>query len=84
MAGIAACGAWLRAFLWTDRVWLIAVLLVVAGIALVLAQRVHAVGAYRDAFARHRRVAVVLAALAVLGVAAALHDQPYPLLMLCT
>jgi len=83
VAGIAACGAWLWAFLWTDRVWLIAALLVVAGIALVLTQRV-AVGAYRGAFARHRRVAVVLAALAVFGVAAALHDQPYPLLMLCT
>ncbi|HET8585049.1 MAG TPA: branched-chain amino acid ABC transporter permease [Casimicrobiaceae bacterium] len=84
VAGIAACGAWLWAFLWTDRVWLIAALLVVAGIALVLTQRVDAVGTYREAFARHRRVAVVLAALAVLGVAAALHDQPYPLLMLCT
>ncbi|HEY3460875.1 MAG TPA: branched-chain amino acid ABC transporter permease [Casimicrobiaceae bacterium] len=84
VAGIAACGAWLWAFLWTDRVWLIAALLVVAGIALVLSQRVDAVGTYREAFARHRRVAVVFAALAVLGVAAALHDQPYPLLMLCT
>jgi len=84
VVGIAACGAWLWAFLATDRVWLVAALLVVAAIAFVLVPRVDAVGAYRDAFARHRRVAVALSALAVLGVGVALYDQPYPLLMLCT
>ena len=83
-AGIGACAAWLWAFFATDHVWLLGVLLLFAAAALVLAQRVEALRNCRDAFARYRRVAVALAALAVLGVAAALRDQPYPLLMLCT
>lgn len=81
---VAAGGAWLWAFLSTDRVSLLAALLVAAGAALVLAQRVRSIATWRENFARHPRVATVLVAIAVLAVAAALYDEPYPLLMLCT
>ncbi|HEX7327429.1 MAG TPA: branched-chain amino acid ABC transporter permease [Casimicrobiaceae bacterium] len=80
----AAGGAWLWAFLATDRVLFLAALLVVAGAALVLAQRVRRIAAWRESFAQHPRLATVLAAIAVLAVAAVLYDAPYPLLMLCT
>ena len=83
-AGIAAAAVWLWAFLATDRVWVVGVLLAIAGVALVVAQRAPAAAVRRGTFTRHRRAAFVSGAVSVLGVAAALHDQPYPLLMLCT
>jgi ABC-type branched-subunit amino acid transport system permease subunit len=80
--GIAAIGVWLWAFLATDRILVLAALLVLAAVAFVLTQRIAA--RHRQALAARPRVAIALVGLAVLGVAIALHDQPYPLLMLCT
>ena len=84
LVAAAAGGAWLWAFLATDRISLIAALLVAAVAALVLAQRVRSIATYRENFARHPRLLTLLATIAVLAVAAALYDEPYPLLMLCT
>jgi ABC-type branched-subunit amino acid transport system permease subunit len=84
VATIVAGGAWLWAFLATDRVWVLAALLVAAAVALVLTQRGEAGARYRRTVASSPRLGVALAAVAVIGVAAALYDQPYPLLMLCT
>jgi ABC-type branched-subunit amino acid transport system permease subunit len=82
--GIAAVAAWLWAFLVTDRVAILGALLAVAAIAFVLAQRSAVAKRYGLALARRPRMGVAFAAIGVLAVAAALHDQPYPLLMLCT
>lgn len=79
---VAAIGAWLWAFLATDRVGVLATLLAVAAVAFVLAQRL--APRYRRALTARPRVATSLVVLAVCAVAAALRDQPYPLLMLCT
>lgn len=79
---VAAIGAWLWAFLATDRVGVLATLLAVAAVAFVLAQRL--APRYRRALTARPRVATSLVVLAVCAVAVALRDQPYPLLMLCT
>lgn len=81
-AAVAAIGAWLWAFLATDRVGVLATLLAVAAVAFVLAQR--AAPRYRRALTARPRVATSLVVLVVCAVAAALRDQSYPLLMLCT
>lgn len=79
---VAAIGAWLWAFLATDRVGVLATLLAVAAVAFVLAQRL--APRYRRALTARPRAATSLVVLAVCAVAVALRDQPYPLLMLCT
>ena len=83
-ATIAVAGVWLWAFLSTDSVWLFASLIVVAILALALFQRFDAPGRYCRALATRPRLATLFAVLAVVGVAAGLHDDAYPLLMLCT
>lgn len=84
IGGIVACGVWLWAFLATDRVWVLTVLLIAAAIGFVLTQRAHAAARCRSALAAHPRLGMTVSVLAVLVVAAALRDQAYPLLMLCT
>jgi ABC-type branched-subunit amino acid transport system permease subunit len=83
-AGVAALAAWLWAFLATDSVAILGALLVVAAVAFVLAQRTGVLRRYTRALASRPRIGMTLAATGVLAVAAALNDQPYPLLMLCT
>jgi ABC-type branched-subunit amino acid transport system permease subunit len=82
--GIVAVAAWLWAFLATDRVAVLGALLAVAAVAFVFGQRSEAARRYAVALARRPRLGIVLAVIGVLAVAGALHDQPYPLLMLCT
>jgi ABC-type branched-subunit amino acid transport system permease subunit len=82
IAGVAAMAAWLWAFLATDRLVILAVLLAAAAAAFLLAERVP--GRYRRALAERPRLGIAVVALAIVGVAAALREEPYPLLMLCT
>lgn len=81
-AAVAAIGAWLWAFLATDSVGVLAGLLAFAAAAFVFGRR--AAPRYRRALAARPRMATSLGVLTVCVVAVALHDQPYPLLMLCT
>jgi ABC-type branched-subunit amino acid transport system permease subunit len=83
-AAIALGGVWLWAFLSTDSVWLFASLIVVAILALAFFERFDAAGRYRRTLATRPRLATLFVVLAVVGVAAGLHDDAYPLLMLCT
>ncbi|MGH8801896.1 MAG: ABC transporter permease subunit, partial [Casimicrobiaceae bacterium] len=84
IGGIVACGVWLWAFLATDRVWVLTALLIAAAIGFVLTQRSHVAARCRSALAVHPRLGMTVSVLAALGVTAALRDQAYPLLMLCT
>ncbi|HJU24223.1 MAG TPA: branched-chain amino acid ABC transporter permease [Casimicrobiaceae bacterium] len=83
-AAIALGGVWLWAFLSTDSVWLFASLIAVAILALAFFQRFDVAGRYGRALATRPRLATLFAVLATVGVAAGLHDDAYPLLMLCT
>ena len=84
VAGVAALAAFVWLFLAAEKVWLVVALIVFGVAAGFVAQRSSRVARHERALARYPRLAAGLGVVAVLAVAAAFHDQPYPLLMICT
>lgn len=84
VAGVAALAAFVWLFLAAEKVWLVVALIVVGGAAGFAAQRSARIARHQRALARYPRLGAAIAVVAVLTVAAAFHDQPYPLLMICT
>jgi ABC-type branched-subunit amino acid transport system permease subunit len=83
-AGIAALAAYAWLFLYAENVWLVVALIVIAAGATFIAQRSRRIARCERALASHPRLCGALAVAATLAVAGAFHDQPYPLLMVCT
>jgi len=84
VAGVAALTAFVWLFLAAENVWLVVALITVGAAAGSLVQRGRGNARYGRALAAHPRLGAALGMLAVLALAIAFRDQPYPLLMICT
>jgi ABC-type branched-subunit amino acid transport system permease subunit len=84
VAGVAALTVFAWLFLAAENVWLVLALIILGASAGFIGQRTGRTGRYQRALAAHPRVGVAVGVVAVLAVAAAFRDQPYPLLMICT
>lgn len=84
VSGVAACAVVLLLFLEVEAQWKVALLAIGVVAALLAVERTGLRVGIEDAFATHRSFALGAVVAAVLGVAGALHDSHFALLMLAT